>query len=175
MGAERPKARETTHQHLPLPRRVRNLHPAHCSEAQATRLENPRLGLFHPAPERPREFLSGGAASSVPLRNHWQLEPKRVSAPSWPARPGLPYLSQSLRLRLRLRIRDPPTLGRRRSSMFRGSREVPPLGGARGGAERREGASSGSVCRGRSSRRALVRERFRSRFQMRWGEGSGGH
>lgn len=51
-----------------------------------------------------------------------------------------------------------PTLDSRHSTLFRESGEVPPLGGTRGGAGRREGAPSGSVCRGRSGRRALVRE-----------------
>lgn len=41
-----------------------------------------------------------------------------------------------------------PTLDQRRSSLFRESGEVPPLGGARGGAGPLEGVSSGSVCRG---------------------------
>ena len=38
-----------------------------------------------------------------------------------------------------------PSPDGRRSSSFRAPREVPPLGGARGGAARREGPSSGSV------------------------------
>lgn len=152
------------------------LHPAHCSESQAALRGKMHARLSHPPRERPREFFSrfvgmrgfprpsrkppaaGAGASPRP-------ELARAASASSPfkAPPPLPPPS------------PPPqkaTLDSRHSTLFRDSGEVPPLGGTRGGAGRREGAPSGSVCRGRSGRRALVRERCRLPLPTEVGRGA---
>lgn len=94
-----------------------------------------RRGFSRPS----RKPLAAGAGASPRpelYRTAPPLSPLRAPPPLPPPLPPPPPPPKA------------PTLDQRRSSLFRGSGEVPPLGGARGGAGRLEGASSGSVCRG---------------------------
>lgn len=90
------------------------------------------------------------------------------------APPPRSHLSKRLRLCLRLRLRPGHPLHQWRPPPSGVLGEVPPLGGARGGARRREGLSSGSVCRGRSGRRAALRELCGVLVATEVGEGPGG-
>ena len=134
--------------------------PTHPERARGnvSRLQAERSGL----PRRSNKPSAAGAkASPRPegARTAPALSPFKPLQPPPPPLPPPRY----------------PSPDGRRSSSFRAPRDVPPLGGARGGAAMREGASSGS---GRlwEDRLPSVRQGAAegSRFRLRLGEGLGG-
>lgn len=138
--------------------------------AQESRPAQPEGARGNLSP-RPRGAASPRPANK-PLAAGARASPRPGLAPGWPrAAPARSPFKAPLLLPPPSPPPRAPAPGQRHSS-FRGPGEVPPLGGAMGGAWRREGASSGSVCRGRSGRRALGRERYGVPFPAEVGRGA---